>query len=108
MLNHPWAYGVDPTKYPCYQPVEGCIYWPVLGSLNKFNIINFTNKYTSSEYFNAVHKLLLDGIRYNMASLLQLDKFSSINSAYPTTMCYYVIKYLYEPYTLQEYQTTYG
>ena len=54
-----------------------------------------------------MHKVLLDGINNNMASLVQLGKYGATNSAYPTKMVYYVIKYLSEPYTLQEHQTTY-
>ena len=62
----------------------------------------------SSEDFDAVHKVVFDSISYNIASLVQLVKYGAINAADPTTMGYYVIKYLYEPYILQEYQTTYG
>ena len=43
-----------------------------------------------------------------MASILHLGECDAINAADPTTMGYYVINYLSEPYTLQEYQTTYG
>ena len=43
-----------------------------------------------------------------MAYLVQLGKYGAINAEYPTTMDYYVIKYLSEILKLQEYQTTYG
>ena len=43
-----------------------------------------------------------------MASLVQLRKCGAINAAYPTTMSYYVIKCLSEPYTLKEDQTIDG
>ena len=76
----------------------------MLGSFNNWNIIKFTNKTTSSEYFDDVHKVVLDGISDNMSSLLQLGKYGDINSEDTTTIGYYVIKYLSEPYTLQEYQ----
>ena len=48
-------------------------------------------------------KVLIDGISDNMAPLAQLGKYGAINAVDPTTMIYYVIKYLSEPYTLQEY-----
>ena len=54
-----------------------------------------------------MYKIVLDGISDNMESLVQLGKYSAINEADPTKMGYDVIKYLSEPYTLQEYQTTY-
>ena len=46
----------------------------------------------SSEDFDAVHKVLLDGISENMASLVQLGKYGTISAADPTTMGYYMIK----------------
>ena len=73
----------------------------MLGSFNNCNTIQFTNKTTLSEYFDAVHKVVLDGISENISSLVQLVKYGAINAADPTKMLYYVIKYLYEPYTLQ-------
>ena len=41
-----------------------------------------------------MHKLVLDGISYNVASLVQLVKYGAINAVDPTTMGYYVIKFL--------------
>ena len=108
MLYTPRAYGVEPTKQPCWQHVADCTHWPVLVSFNNWNIILFTNKTTSSEDFDAVHKSLIDGISENMDYLVQLGKYSDTNAADPTTIKYYVIKYLFEPYTPQEYQTLYS
>ena len=102
------TYGVYPTKQPRCQPIEDWTYWPVLGSINNCNTIHLTNKTKSSQYFGVVHKVVVDGISENMASLLQLLKYSAIDAADPTTIGYYVMKYLSEPYTLQLDQTKYG
>ena len=107
MLDKPWAYGVDPNKQPSYQHVVDCTYWTVLLPFNNLNTIKFTNEIPSSEDFDSVHKEVLYGISENMASLVQLGKYGAINAYHLTKMGYYVIKYLYEPYTPQEYQTTY-
>ena len=64
----------------------------MLGYFNNWNIIQFINKRTSSKYFDAVHKVVIDGIIGNMASLLQLGKYGTINAADPTTMENFVIK----------------
>ena len=40
----------------------------MLGAFNNCNIIQSTNKNISSEYFDAVHKILLDGMGDNKAS----------------------------------------
>ena len=63
---------------------------------------------TSGEQFYVGHKVVLDDISENMAPLVQLGKYDAINTEYPTTMVCYVIKYLSEPYTLQEDQAIYG
>ena len=55
-----------------------------------------------------MQKAVLDDISDNMASLVQLGKYGATNAADTTTIGYYVIKYLSEPYTPQEYQITYG
>ena len=77
------------------------MYCHVLGSFNNFNIIRFTNKTTSSEYFDVVHKVVLGGISDNILYLIQLVKCGAINSADPSTVGYCVINYLSELYTLQ-------
>ena len=77
----------------------------MLGYINKWNIIQFTNKTISSEDFDVVHKVVFDGISDNMTSSVKVGKYGSINSSDPTTIVYYVIKHLYEPYMLQEDQT---
>ena len=64
----------------------------MLGSLNNWNIIQFTNKIKSSEEFDELHKVVLDGISENTASLVQFGKYGDINAEDPTTMGYYVIK----------------
>ena len=80
----------------------------MLGSFNNFNIIQLTNKTTSSEYFNALHKVVIGVISDNMVYLIQLDKCGAINALVPTTVGYYLIRCLYKPYTLQKDQNKDG
>ena len=108
MLENTWAYVVETNKQLSYQPVVEFAYYPVLGSFNNWNTIWFTNKIAILKDFDTVHKVVMYGISDNMASLIQLEKFGAINALYPTTMGYYVIKFLSEPYTLQEDHTKYG
>ena len=53
-----------------------------------------------------MHKVVIDGISENGASLVHLGNYGAINAEYPTTMGYCLINYLSETRTLQEYQTT--
>ena len=43
-----------------------------------------------------------------MSALIQNGKYGAINTADPTTMGYYVVKFLKLPYTLQDYKTFYN
>ena len=108
MLYKRWVYKDDPNKQPHCQPDIECTYCFVLGSFDNWNIIQFTNKITRSWYFDAVNQLVLDVISYNTSSLLWIGRYGAINAEYKTTMVYYVIKYLSDPCTLKEDQTTYG
>ena len=103
----PWDYGVDPTKHPCYQHVVDCKYWTMLVSFNNWNIIKLTSNTKLSKDFDVVHKVVIYVISENMASLVKLGKYGTTNTADSTTMVYYVMKYLYEPCTLQEDQIIY-
>ena len=49
-----------------------------------------------------VNKVVINDIISKMA----LGKYGAINAAGPTTIVYYVVKFLSGPYTLQEDQTT--
>ena len=50
-----------------YQQVTKCTYWPVLGAFNNWNIIELSSKSTSSNTFDEIHQVVLDGISDNMA-----------------------------------------
>ena len=64
----------------------------MLGSFDNWNIVQFTNKTTSSEEFDELHKVVIDGISETMASLVQLGNSSAINETDPTIIGYYMIK----------------
>ena len=102
MLDKPRVIGSNPTRQPHYQPVEDCIHWPLLGSFNSCNRIKFTNKITTNKDFDAMHKVLLIVISEKVYELIHNGKYGAIYNADPTTMGYYVVKFLSEPYTLQE------
>ena len=101
MLVIPLAFGVKATEQQRYKTFVGCIYWPLLGSLNNQNIIHFTNENISSEELDEVHQVVLDRISDNMASFVQKGGCGTINEIYETTLGYYVLKYFSESYTLQ-------
>ena len=70
MLDKPWISCISSNKKERYTPVTECTYWPVLGSSNNWNIIQLSPKSTSSDTFDEIHQVVLDGISDNMASLV--------------------------------------
>ena len=52
----------------------------MLGYLNKSNIINFSQKATSSDKIEKMHQVVIDGISDNITVLLQTCKYGSINN----------------------------
>ena len=58
-------------KQERYKPVTKCTYWPVLGAFNNWKIIQLSSNSTSSEIFDEIHQVVLDGISDNMASLVE-------------------------------------
>ena len=48
--------GKNKKQQPRYADVPNCVYADVLGSLNRWNIITFSNKETDQEEFDKVNK----------------------------------------------------
>ena len=100
MLDKAWIYGIPSEKQELYEPVTKCTYWPVLGELNNWNIIELSSKSTSSETFDEIHQVVLDGISDIMASLVESGKYGAINTTDTSTNGFYVIMFTSGAYTL--------
>ena len=55
MLDKHWISGISSDKQEPYKPVTKCTYWPVLGAFNNWNIIQLSQKSTSSDTFYEIH-----------------------------------------------------
>ena len=51
MIDKPWISGLPSYEQECYKTVTKCTYWPVLGSFNKCNIIQFSHNSTPYRIF---------------------------------------------------------
>ena len=102
MLEKPWISDISSDKQESYKPVTKCTYWPVLGDFNNWNIIQLSSKSTSSDTFDEIHQVVLDGISYNMASLVESVTYGAINTTGTSTNGFYVIMLTSGAYTLQE------
>ena len=108
ILDKPWIYGIPSTKEARYQHFTNCTYWPVLGSYNNWNIIDLTPKSIIFEAFDEIHKVVLDGISEDVASLFQSGMYGTIKTYGTTTNGLYVIQFISEAYTLQNNTKIYG
>ena len=101
MLDKAWISGIPSDKQEQYQPVTKCTYWPVLGAFNNWNIIELSSESTSSETFDEIHQVVLDGISDNMESLVESGKYEAMNTTDTSTKGFYVIMFTSGAYTLQ-------
>ena len=108
MLDKPWISGIPSDKQERYKPVTKCTYWPVLGAFKNWNIIELSSNSTSSETFDAIHQVVLDGISDNMSSLVESGKYRAIKTTDTSTNVFYVIMFTSGAYTLQENTTIDG
>ena len=76
--------------------------------MNNWNIIELLSRSNSSETFDEIHQVVLDGISDNMASLVESGKYGAINTTDTSTNGFYVIMFISDAYTLQENTTIYG
>ena len=108
MLDKPWISRMPSEKQERYKPVTKCTYWIVLGEFNNCNIIELSSNSTSSETFDEIHQVVLDGISDDMASLVESGKYRAINTTDTSTYKFYVIMFTSGAYTLQENTTIDG
>ena len=102
MLDKHWISSIQSTKQARYQPVTNFTYWPVLGPYNNWNIIELTPKPIPFEEFDEIHKVVLDRISENMASLVQSGIYCAINTADNISNGFYIIQFVSEEYTLKK------
>ena len=59
MLDKPWISGIPSDEQERYKPVTNCTYWPLLGSFNNWNIIQFSQKSNLLTHLMKYTRLLL-------------------------------------------------
>ena len=67
-----------------------------------------SSKSTSTETFDEIHQVVLDGISDNLASLVESGKYGAKNTTDTSTNGFYVIMFTSGAYTLQENTTIDG
>ena len=102
MLDKTWIPGLPPQQQPFYQKVMDFKYWTVLGCFNNYNIIKLSHKAMTSEDFEEINQVVLDGFSDNMSPLVQSVKCGSTNTTHSTTISYHMTKFFSEAYTLDE------
>ena len=72
------------------------------------NIIELSQKSTSSDTFDEIHQVFLDGISDDMDSLVESGKYGAIKITDTSTNGFYVIMFTSGAYTLQDNTTIDG
>ena len=60
ILDKPWISGIPSYEQERYKLVTKWTYLPVLGSFNNGNMIQLSQKSTSSDTFDEIHQVVLD------------------------------------------------
>ena len=100
MLYKPWISGIPSGTQEHYKHVTKCTSWPVIISFNNWNIIQLSPKSTSSDTFDEIQQVVLDGISDHMASLVEPRTYGAINKTATTTNGFYGIIFTSGAYTL--------
>ena len=74
----------------------------MLGYFNNWNIIQLSHKATSGEEIEKSYQVVLDDISDNMDAMVKTGKYGAINTTDKYIMLYYLIKFMPDPYTIQE------
>ena len=101
MLVKPWVFGISSDKQERYKPVTNCTYWPLLGAIKNWNIIELSPMSISSDTFNEIHQVVLDRIIDNMDPLVESEKYGVRNKTDKSTNGFYVIMFASGAYTLK-------
>ena len=107
MIDRPWIFSISSDKQERYKPVTKCTYWSLLGSFSNWNIIELSQKSTSSYPFDKIHQVVLGVISDNMASSVESLTYGAINTTETSNNGFYVIMFTSRAYTLQENTTIY-
>ena len=97
MIDQPWNLNDPSQQQPSYQISKNSTYWPVFGSFKNWNIILLSHKATSSEDIDKINKVLLYGISYKVAEMLQTGEAGNIDTTDTTKMGYYMVKSCQKP-----------
>ena len=100
-FDKPWISGIPPDKQDRNKPVTKCTYCPVLWSFKNWNIIELSPESTSSDTFDKIYQVVLDGISDNMSSLVESGKYGAINTTDTSTNRFYVIMFTSGAYKQQ-------
>ena len=79
-----------------------------VGNISFGDWIELWQKSTSSDTYDEIHQVVLDGISDNMASIFESGKYGAISKTDTSTNGFYVIMFTSVAYTLQENTTIDG
>ena len=102
-LALPWKPGVDRAEQPRYARNKKCVLWPSYEGANDWKIRQLQPK-TAAEA-KGTHesmKCVLEAMVARISLLIKEGEIAAVGTSDEDTLGYYLVKWLSEPYTLQE------
>jgi len=103
-LNRPWVPSIDvAAAQPRYWQNEECALWPSYEGANNWKICELVPKKKEGEKgARASLHGVLNALEALMSLMIREGKVGAIGTADEASMGYYLVKWLSEPYTMQE------
>ena len=102
MLDKPLISGISSDKQELYNLSPSAPTGHYQDPLSIGKLSNCHQKSSSSDTFDEIHQVVLDGISDNMASLVESGKYGAINTTDTPTNLFYVIMFASGVYKQQE------
>jgi hypothetical protein len=102
-LQRPWVLRSSITVQPCYVVNKDCKLWPSYEGANDWKIVALMPKTEADN--KVVHESLrcaLNALVARMSLMMREGHIGAVSMTDEEAMGYYLVKWLSEPYTLQE------
>ena len=102
LLETPWDNKLDDQSQPRYGINERCLYYRNFKDYNNWRVVNLITTNIATEDEEKIYNTILHGIEARMNERILIGTFGAMRTDDEATQGYYLVKWITEPYTIQE------
>ena len=102
LLETPWDKELDDQLQPRYGINERWLYYRNFKGYNNWRVVNLATTNIATEDEEKIYETILHGIEARMNERILIGTFGAMRTDDEATQGYYLIKWITEPYTIQE------